>query len=171
MRLELGAGLRPTRGYVHHDAQPFPHIEYHDDPWMLDLPDESCDEIFALAFIEHLTYDQARDTFRNVHRMLRPGGVFLFDVPDFPAWCRYYLACIGEGFSPLPLVDIRRTMFGWQRWPGDEHKSGWDRRLIVGELEHVGFSVTFGVESFAARTWRSRFTQPLDAHLYVQAVR
>lgn len=174
-KLELGAGNRPTRGYTHHDAVEFPHIEITGDPWMLDLPDGSLEEVLALAFVEHLTFDHARDTFRNVHRMLEPGGMFLFDVPDYPTWCRYYLAFLDgkAGTVPVSLDHVRRTLFGWQRWPGDEHNSGWDAELLAGALEDCGFEgIFFSVEPFLERgLYRRRFTNPDDAHLYVCAVK
>lgn len=172
MRLELGAGARPTRGYTHHDAFPFPHIEHVGDPWMLELPTDSLDEVLAVAFIEHLTYDQARDTFRNVHRMLRPGGRFLFDVPDYPTWARYYLDLINGDPAPVTLEHARKTLFGWQRWPGDEHLYGWDLPLLRDVLHDTGYrEVLFGVGPFIARCYRQRFHRPLDAHLYVTAIK
>ena len=178
VRLELGSGLRPTRGYTHADLHPFPHIEHVGDAWMLDLPDASVDEVFALAFIEHLTYEQALDTFRNVRRMLRPDGQFLFDVPDYPAWAAYYLHHLGvyvEGPDWLdrrPDIDhIRRTLFGWQRWPGDTHQYGWDTDHLGDALESCGFFVNSfdDVAPFKARAYRQRFDRPWDAHLYVVA--
>lgn len=181
-KLELGAGLRPTRGYLHNDAQPFPHIEIVGDPWMIDLPDDSLDEVLALAFIEHLTYEQALDTFRNVHRMLKPGGVFLFDVPDYPEWVRYYTYHLSLGTEyardadQIPDLDhIRRTLFGWGRWPGDSHLYGWDAPHLGNTLADIGF--TIGRDIFDAlplireRAYRQRFDRPWDAHLYVGVVK
>jgi predicted SAM-dependent methyltransferase len=174
MKLELGAGLRPTRGYTHHDGWAFPHIEHVGDPWMLDLPDQSLDEVLAVAFIEHLTYDQACDTFRNVRRMLKPGGTFLFDVPDYPRWVTYYLQRLGRYHVPdddTPGLDhIRRTLFGWGRWPGDSHLYGWDHDHLGETLETCGFRPEFNrLDLFVDRVHRERFTQPWDAHLYVAA--
>lgn len=173
MKLELGAGHRPTRGYEHNDLHSFNHIEHVGEPWMLDLPAMSVDEVLALAFIEHLTFDQARDTFRNVHRMLTPRGIFLFDVPDYPVWAGYYLDAMAGVATPVTLEHIRRTLFGWQRWPGDEHKSGWDRALLSDALNEAGFThLEWGLAPFTDRgLYRRRFTNPADAHLYVCAVR
>lgn len=175
MRLELGAGLRPTRGYEHCDIHPFPHIEHVGEAWMLDLPDNSVDEVLALAFMEHLTYDHALDTFRNVYRMLKPGGVFLFDVPDYPVWVGYYLCHLrGECTAPIPMDHVKRTLFGWQRWPGDEHLYGWDIDSLEQALGACGFSTVIGKrgEPFLQHgLYRQRFTKPEDAHLYVQAYR
>lgn len=171
MKLELGAGNRPTRGYEHNDLHPWDHIEHPGQPWMLTLPDDSLDEVLALAFIEHLTFTEAYDTFRNVHRMLKPGAPFLFDVPDYPVWAAYYLAHQRDCTAPLPLDHVRRTLFGWQRWPGDEHKSGWDKQFLRDGISDAGFGlIEWGVEPFIARgIYRRRFYRPEDAHLYVCA--
>ena len=181
MKLELGAGLRPTRGYTHHDMYPHPHIELFGDPWMLDLPTASCDEVLALAFIEHLTYEQALDTFRNVKRMLKPSGVFLFDVPDYPKWVEYYLRRVGtrtgtgnailqeDGVPPIDLC--RQTLFGWGRFPGYSHLYGWDQTHLAEALTDCGLSPTFTDSSlFRSRAYRRRFSETWNAHLYVQAL-
>jgi predicted SAM-dependent methyltransferase len=170
VKLELGAGHRPTRGYVHNDLHPGPHIEHVGEAWMLDLPDNSCDEILAVAFIEHLTYNQALDTFRNVHRMLKPGGLFLFDVPDYPVWVGYYLDHrIGEE-CPVTLDHVRRTLFGWGRFPGDSHLYGWDEEHLYEALTDCGFfAPRLDVEQFKIRMHRDRFDNPADAHIYVIA--
>lgn len=178
MKLELGSGQRPTRGYSHNDLHPFDHIEHVGHPWMIDLPDGSLDEALALAFIEHLTYEQALDTFRNVARMLTKTGQFLFDVPDYPRWAEYYLSQLTTESTHIPYTNIpdldhcRRTLFGWGRWPGDEHKYGWDADHLSDTLGQCGLVVTsWAVEPFIARTYRQRFWKPVDAHLYVTAVR
>lgn len=172
MKLELGAGFRPTRDYEHHDAFPFPHIEHVGEAADLTLPDNSLDEVLALGFVEHLTYYEALDTFRNVHRMLKPGAKFLFDVPDFPVWARYYCDAMAGFETPKTLEQIRKTLFGWQRWPGDEHKWGWDRDSLHAALHKCGFfEVSERPAGFPKRTHRDRFTDPDDAHLYVVAVK
>lgn len=176
MRLELGAGHRPTIGYTHNDLYPFDHIEHVGPPWLLALPDDSVTEVLALAFIEHLTYEQALDTFRNVHRMLTPEGTFLFDVPDYPTWVAYYLKQLNAGKIPytnIPdMTHIRRTLFGWQRWPGDEHKYGWDEEHLADALTITGFRIeSWNVIPFQRRTFRQRFHNPTDAHLYITATK
>lgn len=172
MRLELGAGHRPTRGYEHNDIHPFPHIEHVGEAWMLDLPDNSVDEVLALAFIEHLTFDHALDTFRNVHRMLKPGGVFLFDVPDYPVWVSYYLTNLkGDCVAPVPMDHVKRTLFGWQRWPGDEHLYGWETTELTRVLDATNFRRLDDqpLALMRQRTHRQRFDKPEDAHIYMAA--
>lgn len=182
MKLELGAGSRGTRNYVHHDAYAFPGIDLVCPPWELPYDNNTVDEVLALAFIEHLTYWEALDTFREVRRVLRSGGQFLFDVPDYPTWCRYYLECMGYevvtgNATNLPDIDAcRRTLFGWQRWPGDEHKYGWDTEHLHEALINTGWypdecAFLNGQDFLDRGLYRARFSNPADAHLYVIATK
>lgn len=171
MKLELGCGARPTPGYVHNDLNPFGDVDHVGSAKDIELPSGSLDEVLALGVIEHLSYQDALATFTNVARMLKPGGEFLFDVPDFPVWCRYAADHYAGNATPFPIDHVRRTIYGWQRWPGDEHKFGWDRQLLEEALGVTGFAtIGFGVEAFLARGHeRQRMFRPEDAHLYVVA--
>lgn len=173
MKLELGAGNRPTPGYCHNDLHDFPGVDLVGEPRSLDLPTNSVQEVLALAFMEHLTYNEFYDTLRNVRRMLEPGAQFLFDVPDYPIWARYYLDLLAGKPAPLPMDHVLRTLFGWQRWPGDEHKSGWDKATLEVALIDAGFTkIQWGVKHFTDREiYRKRFSDVADAHLYVMATK
>lgn len=170
MRVELGSGERPTPGFVATDIYPHPRLDLCAPAWELDYPDESVSEVLALGVMEHLRPSEFTATVRNVRRMLVPGGSFVFDVPDLVAWCRYLVDAAEGRPTPFPLDHILKTLYGWDRWPGDEHKSGWTRDLLLKELE--GFTVSFGVEQFVLRGHdRRRFGRPADAHIYVVAVK
>lgn len=172
-RLEIGCGQRPTPGYIHNDMNPFPDVELVCSPWEIDLPSASLDEAMALGVIEHLTYAQVEQTLGHVHRLLRSGGVFYFDVPDLPVWCRYAVDHFEGRSTPFPIEHILSTLYGWQRWPGDEHKSGWYEAKLVALLDRVGFGTRrFGVDHFRAHgIERNRMKNAADAHLYVVATK
>lgn len=173
MKLELGSGQRPTDGYLHNDVNAFPGIDVVCGAWEIDLPDASLDEVLALGVIEHLTYGQVALTFANVHRMLKSGGEFIFDVPDLEIWCAYLTwACANEK-TPFSLEHILSTLYGWQRWPGDEHKSGWTIPLLDEALLKAGFGqIQYGLKHVTDRGHhRNRMDRPTDAHIYVVATR
>lgn len=170
MKLELGSGKRPTAGYIHSDLNAFDGIDVVGEARNYDLPDKWLDEVIAIAFVEHLTYDDAAATFANIRRMLKPGGAWLFDVPNLAAWCRYY----NDPDAPFDREYVLRTIYGWGRWPGDAHRSGWDESLLTQYLNDAGFD---DVEISELPTqwldrdiYRFRFTRPRDdAHFYVKA--
>ena len=167
-KLEIGCGQRPTPNYIHNDVNNFDGVDVVGMPWEIDFPDDSLDEVLALGAIEHLTYDQVTSTFANVHRMLEPDGIFLFDVPDIPVWCSYVVDHFAGKSIPFEIDHVFATLYGWQRWPGDEHKSGWWQGRLEGELNKAGFErIEFGVHLFLDRGHhRNRFDRPHDAHLY-----
>lgn len=48
----------------------------------LPLPDGSLDAIFSLHFFMHLGEPMLREVLRECHRVLRPGGTLVFDIPS-----------------------------------------------------------------------------------------
>ena len=170
MKLELASGQRPTVGYVHNDLNAFDGIDIVSPAWEIDLPDNWFDEVIAVAFVEHLRYEQATQTFANVRRLLKPGGSFVFDVPNLSEWCKYF----NDPDAPFDREYVLRTLYGWQRWPGDEHKSGWTEELLHLYLTDAGFSHVeiqqVPTEWLKRDIYRFRFTRPKDdAHFYVLA--
>ncbi len=51
------------------------------DGYQLDLPDNSADVAFSYQFLEHLHPDDVGPHFDLVQRILKPGGVYVFDTP------------------------------------------------------------------------------------------
>lgn len=172
-KLEIGCGQRPTPGYIHNDVNDFEGVDIVGMPWEIDFPAGALDEVLALGVIEHLTYGQVTDTFKNIRRMLAPGGEFIFDVPDIPVWCRYVVDHFEGRSTPFPIEHVMATLYGWQRWPGDEHKSGWWQARLEQELRDCGFTeLSFGVEQILATgVRRNRFARPHDAHIYCRATK
>jgi predicted SAM-dependent methyltransferase len=172
-KLEIGCGQRPTPGYIHNDLNAFDGVDIVGSPWEIDLPASSLDEVLALGVIEHFTYGQVYDAFTNVHRMLAPEGIFLFDVPDIPVWCGYVADHFAGRSIPFTIEHVFSTLYGWPRWPGDEHKSGWWQEKLEEELHRAEFhELSFGVEVLLDQGhMRNRFLRPHDAHIYCRAVK
>ncbi len=172
-KLEIGCGQRPTPGYIHNDLNAFDGVDIVGNPWDIKLGDCSLEEVIALGVVEHFTYNQVDKVFNNIYRMLAPGGIFLFDVPDIPVWCKYVADHFSGKQTPFTLEHLLSTLYGWQRWPGDEHKSGWHKENLELAIQRGGFScVSYGVEHFLSRGFkRNRMTRPEDAHIYCMATR
>jgi predicted SAM-dependent methyltransferase len=172
-KLEIGCGKRPTPGYIHNDLNAFEGVDIVGGPWEIDLADGSLDEVVALGVMEHLTYEQFTAALINVRRMLSKDGVFLFDVPDIPVWCRYVVDHFDGKETPVTLEHALATLYGWQRWPGDEHKSGWYKENLTSAIKAAGFEVfDYDVKHFLDRGLeRNRMHRDWDAHLYVMATK
>jgi SAM-dependent methyltransferase len=168
-RVYVGAGcdaeMWSKRGWLCNDiaeaAAVWPGITIVGPCWSLPLPDNSVDEIMAKGMIEHLTYHEVARAFAEWRRVLKPGGFFSGEVPDVDEYIREYLKMRtgqttigGEGdsqatrsggepddFEACTGIDrwLRRALYGWQRWPGDEHRSGWTEELFKFYIEkHFG---------------------------------
>lgn len=172
-KLEIGCGQRPTPGYIHNDLNGFEGVDIVGSPWEIDLPQDSLEEVLALGVVEHFTYGQVDEAFTNVYRMLAPNGVFLFDVPDIPVWCGYVVDHFAGREIPFTIDHVFSTLYGWQRWPGDEHKSGWWQAKLEDALRRTGFrEFSFGVQLMLEKGhMRNRFQRPHDAHIYCRATK
>jgi hypothetical protein len=74
---------------------------------------------------------------------------------------------------PFEINHVFSTLYGWQRWPGDEHKSGWHTGLLVEKLKKAGFqNPQFGVSLFLDKgIVRNRMMRPHDAHIYCMVIK
>ncbi|MGB5217940.1 MAG: hypothetical protein WBN66_06540 [Smithella sp.] len=177
-KLELGCGQRPTPGYLHQDitVQPGVDLDFNCPIGEISLPENSLAEIIALALMEHLRFIEFTEALRHIHQMLRPRGEFLFDLPDIKIWSEY-LYNITHGMpekSPFSREHVFATFWGWQRWPGDEHKCAWLKDDLFQHLRDIGFSdvIEEDTQIFLSRgISRNRFQNPADAHLYIRAIK
>lgn len=177
-KLELGCGQRPTPGYLHQDItiQPGVELDFNCPIWEIPLPENSLSEVIALALMEHLRFAEFTEALRHIHQLLRPGGEFLFDLPDIKIWSEYlyYITHGSPEKSPFSREHVFATFWGWQRWPGDEHKCAWQKDDLFRHLWDIGFSDVIGGDPqiFLSRgISRNRFQNPADAHLYIRAVK
>jgi predicted SAM-dependent methyltransferase len=176
-KLELGCGDKPTPGYLHQDITQLENIKLNFvcNPWVIELPENSLSQVLALGVMEHITFEGVRKTLKHMHFLLKKGGEFLFDVPDMTVWSEYLYNML-HGMSsnnPFPDSHVWNTVYGWQRWPGDEHRSGWTRGSLIKEVVTAGYEkVEEGAEIFTSLgIARGRFTRSGDAHLYIKAIK
>ncbi len=177
MKLELGCGNRPINGYLHQDViQLEIPLDYCCSAWEVPVHEGSLDEVIAIAVMEHLRFHEVDQTLRHVHRLLKSGGVFYFDVPDLFVWSGYLFFLLhGHGDSvPYTKDEVIKTMWGHQRWMGDEHKSMWTKEDIYSACTEVGFAVEDGFEDIKNRVYRDRFYPPYietNAHIFIKAIK
>ena len=176
-KLEIGCGGKPTPGYLHQDVtqQEGVDLDFLCNPWEISVNHGSLSEVIALGVLEHLRYEEVKKTLNHIYKLLTKGGSFLFDVPDMKVWSGY-LFNLTHGMkdkNPFPEEHIWSTFYGWQRWPGDEHKSGWTEDKLRKEVTDARYSkINKGVEIFTSRGFnRGRFTREGDAHIYIEAIK
>lgn len=99
------------------------HFETYDG-YTLNLPDNSVDMAFSYQFLEHVHPDDHEDHFRTVLRVLRPGGVYIFDTPH-----KYS----GPHDASFIFADEAEGM----------HLKEWTYREMDALVRRVGFSEAF----------------------------
>ena len=83
MKLNLGSGERPMSGYVNIDWQKAEGVDVVHDLNVFPYPftDGQFDEVYASHVLEHL--DKPFLIMKELHRILKPGGVLRVKVPQF----------------------------------------------------------------------------------------
>ena len=129
MKLNLGSGFRKQLGYINIDNRQecFPDLIF-DLTKGLPYPDNSCSEIRAYDFLEHLTPDQALFMIDEVYRVLRPNGKFESFTPS----------TTGNG----AFMDLHHRSFwnraSWMYFCNDEYRKLYGTKAkFRGEAEDV----------------------------------
>jgi SAM-dependent methyltransferase len=118
MKLELGCGMAPTAGYVHHDRRRHsPHVDVVHDLNELPWPwgDASFEEILALDVFEHL-HLMPEAWLRECYRILAPGGELRLRVPIFGGPWHVIDPTHVRGFHPLNFDYFIRGRDYWQKY-------------------------------------------------------
>src|SRR5579863_5905422 len=81
-KLQLGSSSNVLRGWLNTDLNPAStEITYLDATQRFPLPSDAFDFVFCEHFIEHITRDNAKIFLSEVHRCLKPLGVFRVATP------------------------------------------------------------------------------------------
>lgn len=138
-RLEIGAGERPTPGYVHLDARSLPDIEIIAAVPPIPLPDDSVkEEIYTSHFVEHVPKWRVAALFKEFFRILCPGGRLHVCVPNIQRQAQDYVSGA-----------ISDETFEWLIYGGrdydvlpqlNQHYCGYTPNLLKRRFLEAGFS-------------------------------
>jgi len=103
---------------------------------MNDVPNNSVDMVFASNLFEHLTREEIIATFREVYRVLAPGGRFMVLQPNIRFCAKDY-------------------------WMFFDHVTPIDDRAFVEALEINGFEILEIIERFLPYTTKSHLPKSL----------
>lgn len=157
LRLHFGCGANILPGYVNIDnvARPdSPSVAI--DLARLPYDTASVDEILAEHLLEHLDFAQEEAVWREMARVLRPGGTLTLEVPDFAWVCERFLVAQddwrdfyrvghpdhygGCGRALDQRWGILQTMFfGNQNGAGQYHRCSYTR----GKLQALAVKLAF----------------------------
>ena len=148
-KINLGCGSFSKRGYLNVDLCPGGDLTL---DLRRGLPFESncCDTIFSEHFFEHIDYPEpVRHLFSECLRVLKPGGIFRFSVPDteWPLYdyrdgsdASYFLACKEHGWGHPSYCTVRSEHINYHFRQNGEHRFAYDEETARKMLESVGFS-------------------------------
>jgi predicted SAM-dependent methyltransferase len=105
LKLNLGCASNLLEGYINIDQdnidtirERYPYISFPKDSIIyiydvFNLPynDNTVDEIIADGFIEHISFLEEKPLFEEIFRILKPGGIFSFSVPNFEKVVKLWL--------------------------------------------------------------------------------
>jgi predicted SAM-dependent methyltransferase len=143
----------PIIGEVFKKKVDFPkNVRYGDILKSLSAIEEgTCDGIYCSHVLEHLSLNDFNLALKNTYKLLKPGGIFRFVVPDLEFSINQYIknlkikpkSAAGEFLSatmlgiknrPKSLKDFIVSFMG-----NSQHLWMWDQYALQNELEKAGF--------------------------------
>lgn len=145
MRINVGCGRHVLDGWTNVDVQRSPKAKR--DPEILaqataiPLPDGCASEVMAIHLFEHFYYWEAPKALAEWHRLLKPGGLLVLEMPDVKKCAKNLLRLIeGEDIKSLDSLAMH-GLYGDPReqdpWMG--HRWGWTPKTIKPVLKKAGF--------------------------------
>ena len=182
VRLHLGCGTVYFPDYINIDAYDTPErggtVVAPDRilrAEQLDYSDGSVDEIYTAHVFEHLSSAEVQEALLCWHRVLKPGGRLVIEVPDAEAIMRRLLAQRTEEAKDLYYYLLQGT----QEFDGEFHKGSYTfarlkrllesvgfERFVDGHCEPEAFAGTPSYRAFRGRRWRCVLLschKPVDA--------
>ena len=129
------------------NIMPGPDVDYVGDCRDLgQFSDASVDEVYASHIIEHLGHrDELGPALREIHRVMKPGGILRVSVPDLEFLSRELL---NPHYHVYMRLRILRMIFGGQINEFDFHKVGFTFELMRWHMEQLGFREVDRVDQF-----------------------
>lgn len=124
------------------------NVEYGDIVSGLPVPENSCQAVYCSHVLEHLSLQDFRAALQNTYRILAPGGVFRFVLPDLEYFIHAYR---NDPSYDAAFRFLSGTRLGREQrthglkgvmleWLGNsQHYWMWDYKSIKGELLQTGF--------------------------------
>lgn len=156
VKLHVGCGNTRIPGFVNIDAQNSEAVDLIARIESLPLKENSCDEIYSCANIEHFGRSEWQDVLAHWCSRLRPGGSLYISTADFEACAVQYL-------SSGNIAEVTGLVIGGQKDSLDWHGMIFDKALLTAGLLSSGF---VDVERF---DWRDYVTGQLEIDDFSQA--
>jgi predicted SAM-dependent methyltransferase len=147
LRLHVG-GCEVRAGWKILNIQDGPGVDFVGDCTDLSrFADGSVAEMYASHVYEHIAYggNVLLNAFKEVHRVLVPGGRFMMSVPDLDTLCKLF---VHPQLSPDQRFHVMRMIFGGQIDEHDFHRVGLTAEIAGSYLYTAGFTTVRRVADF-----------------------
>lgn len=140
IKLCLGAGKIPMKGYTNIDIRKTHHIDIvHDISNMKEIySNNSIDEIMAIDVLEHIGRRKWKRTLQDWVDLLKEGGVLKLRVPDIE---KLNLWVSNSNYDYNTFNRYIQLVFGDQDFPENSHLIGFIQKHLVKDLEDMGMRI------------------------------
>ena len=154
LRVNLGCGYRPVKGWINVDRARGPEVQVVWDLTAgLPFPDSSCMAIFSEHVIEHVTKEDAAKLIGECYRVLQDGGVLRMSTPDAELFLRSYAG--DQEFLAQPefsqAIDTPVDRINHMMREYGQHLWSYDEELLTLMFRRAGFKTIirqrFGVSA------------------------
>jgi ubiquinone/menaquinone biosynthesis C-methylase UbiE len=146
MRINVGCGRHILEGWINCDVARSPKASR--DPEILaqataiPLPDACADEVMGIHIFEHFYFWEAPKALAEWHRLLKPGGLLVLEMPDVKK-CAKNLISLIDGEDVKSIASL--AMHGIYGDPGYQdpfmcHRWGWTPKTLRKLLSASGFA-------------------------------
>ena len=163
MKLDVGCGNRPRRGYVGIDKFSKRRSTIKAEAHSLPFYNGEVSAINCSHMIEHLYDKKVTTVLQEFYRVLKVNGKLEISCPDFERMVEMWIEGDYKYRWGIGLIKI----FGWQRYPGDFHYTGFSKKRIKNILQNHGFEVV-KIENRPSQA-KKEVEQFPDGDLYVEA--
>jgi predicted SAM-dependent methyltransferase len=149
VRLNLGCGSDVRPGWVNVDKFPATDDVVQAEMPLLPFEANYADEVLLSHVLEHFGFKDGQTLCQEIHRVLRPSGFAVIEVPDIQ-WCMAQFLGAPEPTDFTDVTNDYNTQHRWGLWAmalwGDQHndglyhKWGYTAHRLFHLLRHVGFA-------------------------------
>lgn len=155
--LHIGCGDIDAPGFINLDARPQPHVHIVTTNLfrLTMIPDNVVDLIYMSHVLEHVSHRDITSTLREMHRILKRGGVLRISVPDFDHILTIYQS------TGHDITSIEQPLMGGQDYAFNFHYTVFNGAHLRKMMMNSGFRETRSwnpndCENHAFEDWASR---------------
>lgn len=140
MKLNIGCGGRRLPGYTGVDVVQRPATDIIAPADKIPLADGCADEVMAIHLVEHLLPWLVPNALKEWHRLLKPGGILVLEMPDIVKACQNLLDGVMRG-GKHPNQLSYWAIYGDDRLRDEHmlHKFGYCFKTIAPMVKEAGF--------------------------------